>query len=74
MEIYENFDLQECPICGGVGILEEEEGWCYYVSCMDCGCHTAEIRFRNDDERLDAAKKAVQLWDMGKVLSSAPGE
>ena len=31
-------DLYDCPFCGGAGLLEEENGWCWYVTCMDCGC------------------------------------
>jgi len=69
-----DLDILDCPICDGPALLEEEEGWCYYVSCMDCGCHTAEIRFRSDEERPAAAKNAVSLWNNGKVLSSEPGE
>ena len=34
-------ELQDCPLCGGAGLLEEEGGWCLYIQCLDCGCHTA---------------------------------
>ncbi len=44
MESYQEIELQECPICGGAGLMEEENGWCFYVACLDCGSHTAEIR------------------------------
>ncbi|MBQ0018194.1 MAG: Lar family restriction alleviation protein [Clostridiales bacterium] len=73
-EILNALDIQDCPICDGPATLEEENGWCYYVTCWDCGCHTAEVRFRSDDERLEAARKAVHLWNIGKVLSHEPGE
>ena len=43
MELYEQIELQECPICGGAGLMEEENGWCFYAACLDCGAHTAEI-------------------------------
>ena len=43
MESYQEIELQECPICGGAGLMEEENG-CFYVACLDCGSHTAEIR------------------------------
>ena len=36
MNIYEEFHLQDCPFCGGAGLLEEENGWCWYVMCVDC--------------------------------------
>ena len=42
MELYEQIELQECPICGGAGLMEEENGWCFYAACLDCGAHTAE--------------------------------
>ena len=45
MELYEQIELQECPICGGAGLMEEENGWCFYAACLDCGAHTAEIRY-----------------------------
>ena len=44
MESYQEIELQECPICGGAGLMEEENGWCFYVACLDCGSHTAGRR------------------------------
>ena len=73
MDIHE-LELFDCPVCHGPGLLEEEEGWCLYVSCLDCGCHTAEIPYNNEEERQDAARRAVHTWNSGKVISSAPGE
>ena len=73
MDIHE-LDLFDCPVCHGPGLLEEEGCWCLYVSCLDCGCHTAEIPYRNEEERQDAARRAVHTWNIGKVISSAPGE
>ena len=37
MDIYEQIELQDCPYCGGAGLLAEEGGWSWYVMCMDCG-------------------------------------
>ena len=34
--IYE-IDLQDCPYCRGTGTVEDEQGWCVYVTCLDCG-------------------------------------
>ena len=31
MDIYENIDLQDCPLCGGASLLEEEGG-CGFMS------------------------------------------
>ena len=29
MDIYKEIDLADCPCCGGGGLLEEENGWCW---------------------------------------------
>ena len=33
-------EIYECPLCGGAGILEEDCGSSYYVTCLECGCHS----------------------------------
>ena len=66
MEIYEMIDLQDCPRCFGPSILEEDHG--YYVTCLDCGCQSATFEFKNDDERLEAARRTAELWNTGKVI------
>lgn len=71
---YTDFNLQDCPLCNGSALLEEEQGWCYYVSCMDCDCHTVEIPFKKEEDRRTAAEKAVELWNIGKVISGNPNE
>ena len=30
-------ELEDCPICRGVGAMQDEQGWCVSVTCMDCG-------------------------------------
>ena len=74
MNIDEMLDISDCPLCEGGALLEEECGCSYYVMCLECGCHTVNIDFRSEQERLDAAKRAVMLWNTGKVISSSPGE
>lgn len=74
MDIFKEIDILDCPRCHGPALLEEESGYCYYITCLDCGCHTAEVIFNSDSERLEAAKKAASRWNSGKVLSSDPGE
>ena len=74
MNVHEVIDLQDCPYCGGTGILEEENGWCWYVMCMDCGAQTAPFEFRKPSERLESAKKAANLWNIGKVIRQDIGE
>jgi len=74
MDIHEQFELQECPFCGGPGLLEEENGWCWYVMCLDCGAQTAHFEYRGAAERREAAGKAAHLWNIGKVVRADIGE
>ena len=74
MDIHEELDLQDCPYCGGAGLLAEENGWCWTVTCMDCGAHTAHFEFKTDAQRREAAKSAAHLWNIGKVVRSDIGE
>ena len=73
MDITENIDLHDCPICGGPGLIEEEDKG-FYVACLDCGSYTGTVGFKADSEKLSAAEKAAMLWNTGKVINSAPGE
>ena len=74
MNIHEEFILQDCPYCGGVGLLEEENGWCWYAMCMDCGAQTAAIEFHTPEKRREAAGQAAYLWNFGKIIRSGVGE
>ena len=56
MDITEKIILEDCPYCGGAGLLEEENGWCWYVTCMDCGSQTASFEYRRAEDREDAAR------------------
>ena len=60
MEIYEMIDLQDCPRCLGPSLLEEVDHG-FYVTCMDCGCQSATFRYKNDDDKLEAAKKTAAV-------------
>ena len=74
MDIHERFELQDCPRCGGPGLLEEESGWCVYAVCLDCGAQTAPFEFATPAEREIAAAKVARLWNMGKVIRMENGE
>lgn len=74
MDILEQIDLLECPICQGPGLLEEANGWCIYATCLDCGCQTAEFPFRNEEERAKAAEQAATMWNIGKVIAMGVGD
>ena len=74
MDLFDEIELFDCPQCHGPGLIQEENGWCLYVECLDCGCHTAELPFKNADERQTVAKQAASLWNIGKVIASGVGE
>ncbi len=74
LSIHDEFELQDCPYCGGAGLLEEENGWCWYVMCTDCGAQTAAFEYKSPETSFDAAQKAVQLWNIGKVIRGDIGE
>lgn len=74
MDIFDKIELQDCPICGGAGLLEEENGYSFYVTCMDCGSHSVNIDYKEASKREEAAQRAADLWNTGKVISSQRGE
>ena len=74
LEIHEEIDLQDCPFCGGAGLLEEEEDWCWYVMCMDCGAQTGHFEYKRPEDRESAARSAANVWNIGKVVRSDIGE
>jgi len=74
MSLHETLVLHDCPYCGGAGLLEEEQGWCWYVMCLDCGAQTAQIAFKAESEREDAARAAAHLWNIGKIMRSGIGD
>lgn len=51
-------ELHECPLCEGGSILEEE-GNGFYAQCMDCGCYTVHVDYKNEEDRLEAAKELL---------------
>ena len=74
MDIHAEIFLQDCPFCGGAGLLEEENDWCWYVMCVDCGAQTAAMEYRSQEGRREAACKAAHLWNIGKVVRCDNGE
>ena len=74
LDLHAKLVLQDCPFCGGAGLLEEENNWCWYVMCMDCGAQTAAMEFRTVEEREEAAQMAAHLWNIGKVVRGDIGE
>ncbi len=74
MDLFEDIFLEDCPCCGGAGLIEEEGGWCVYVQCLDCGAHTSAIGFEDDGDKHGAAQRAADNWNMRKVIAPGPGE
>lgn len=74
MHDFDDIDLFDCPLCHGPGLIQEENGWCLYVECLDCGCHTAELPFHNEEERQAVARHLATTWNLGKVIGPANGE
>ena len=44
------------------------------MECLDCACHTAELPFKDELEKLESAKQAATLWNIGKVIYSRVGD
>ncbi len=74
MNIHEELVLQDCPYCGGAALLEEEHGWCWYATCLDCGSQTAAFEYKTEEEREKAAKTAAHFWNIGKIMRGGTGE
>ena len=70
----EKIMLEECPICRGAGMIFHEGGWNVQVECTDCSAHTVLIEYGNEDEKREAERKVVHLWNIGKVITSERGE
>lgn len=67
-------ELEECPACRGTGVLVHEGGWNVQVECVDCGAHTVFVEYANEEEKTQAERTVAQIWNMGKVIKSNPGE
>lgn len=67
-------ELEDCPVCRGVGAMQDDHGWCVCVACMDCGAETAHAAYHTAAERLEAAQQVALLWNMGKVIHPGVGD
>ncbi len=70
----ERFELEECPVCRGAGIITHEGGWSVQVECADCSAHTVFMEYENEEEKQEATQAVVHLWNIGKVVSGERGE
>lgn len=69
-----NFELDDCPKCGGTGLLEQEGNSGMHVYCVDCGAYTVVVDYKSEDDKEKAAQKVADLWNEGKVIGCDPGE
>ena len=74
LELIKRLDIQDCPYCNGPAILEEENGRWFYVVCGDCGAVTAEVEYKNAEDRDEAAAAVAHLWNIGKVVKMGLGD
>ena len=70
----EEYILEECPNCRGAGLLMHEGGWNVQVECADCSAHTVYVEYEDEDEKAEAERKVIHLWNIGKVITSERGE
>ena len=68
MEINPNYVLEDCPICRGSGFVVHEGGWNVQVECADCSAHTVYVAYNTEEEKVEAEKQVVRLWNLGKVI------
>ena len=66
--------LDECPVCRGAGMIMHEGGWSVQIECADCSAHTIYMEYNNEEEKKEAVKTVVHLWNIGKVVTSERGE
>lgn len=69
-----DYELEQCPICRGAGILTHEGGWCVQVECADCSAHTVYVEYDTPQEQEQAEQQVIHLWNIGKVVHSERGE
>ena len=67
-------ELEECPCCRGNGMLIHEGGWNVQVECSDCSAHTVYVEYETEEQKKEAEKQVVMLWNLGKVIKSEVGE
>ena len=73
MDNFAHLDLQDCPLCGGVGSIEEENGWLVFVQCLDCGSRTAEMAYNSEEERQEMARRVVTAGTSARSSTPAMG-
>ena len=70
----ELYDLQDCPFCGGPGVMDHVGGWCVYFECVDCGARTGHMEYKDEKSKKAAELASVDLWNNGRVVNFGRGE
>ena len=66
MDPISEIELEDCPVCRGAGYIEDEQGWCMYACCLNCGTETAHVSYKTPEERLEIIQEGVK--DLQKTL------
>ena len=67
-------ELEDCPVCRGAGVMQDEQGWSVSVACLDCGAETAHAAYHTPEERLESARRVALLWNLGKVIHTGASD
>lgn len=68
-------DLAPCKVCHeDCAYIETENDWCVYVACPICGTQSAYCQYDGEADYKRAEKKAIEVWNMGKVIAERRGE
>ena len=60
MDPINEIELEDCPVCRGAGYIEDEQGWCMYACCLNCGTETAHVSYKTPEERLGSGCLPVE--------------
>ena len=56
------------PYAAAPVILRTSRAGACYACCLNCGTETAHVSYKTPEERLEAARQAAHLWNIGKVI------
>ena len=65
------YELEECPICRGAGLIMHEGGWNVQVECTDCSAHTVYVEYSNEEEKKEAEEMDSYVKSLGDNADGA---
>lgn len=68
MDPINEIELEDCPVCRGAGYIEDEQGWCMYACCLNCGTETRPRQLQDAGGAAGGRRQAAYLWNIGKVI------